>query len=195
MNAKPREAKRASLARLTLTALFAALIAAGAFIAVPLPVSPVPVVLQNMFAALAGLVLGPLSGAAAVALYLAAGAIGLPVFAGASGGFYHFAGPTGGFLAGYLLAALVAGLVAGAPRAGRRTPMRRLALASALALLSVYVPGLLRLKAVLDASWPATLAAGFAPFVIGDALKAALAAALALSLRRNAASVLSASGN
>ncbi|MDR2182111.1 MAG: biotin transporter BioY, partial [Treponema sp.] len=124
-----RTVTRRPLAALSLTALFAALIAAGAFISFPLPFSPVPVVLQNFFAVLSGLVLGPVRGSAAVALYLLAGALGLPVFAGAAGGIAHFAGPTGGFLAGYLLAGLAAGLIAGKPR--KRDSRLRLAAASA----------------------------------------------------------------
>ena len=96
--------KRKTVTALTLTALFAALIAAGTFISIPLPFSPVPIVLQNLFTVLAGLILGPALGAAAVALYLAAGIIGAPVFAGATGGIVRLIGPTGGFLIGYFLA-------------------------------------------------------------------------------------------
>ncbi len=171
----------------TLVALFAALIAAGTFIAFPLPVSPVPIVLQNLFVVLAGLVLGPALGAAAVAVYLLVGAVGAPVFAGATGGFAHFFGPTGGYLAGYLAAALVAGLVAGKPRPEVKTPILALAAAAVLAFLAVYVPGVLRLKAVLGADWSKALAAGFLPFIAGDLVKAAIAVAVAPRLRRLAA--------
>jgi biotin transport system substrate-specific component len=97
-------------------ALFAALISAGAFVSVPLPFSPVPIVLQNFFVVLAGLVLGPLWGAFSVALFLLAGALGVPVFAGASGGIAVFARPTGGFLLGYLPGAFLSGLLAGSPQ-------------------------------------------------------------------------------
>ena len=99
--------------KIVFTALFAAFTAAGAFIAIP--IGPVPIVLQNLFAVLAGLILGSLMGSASVALYLLAGILGLPVFAGGTGGIARFAGPTGGYLPGYLLAALTAGLIAGRP--------------------------------------------------------------------------------
>lgn len=181
---------RRSLARLSLTALFAALTAAGTFISIPLPFTPVPIVLQNMFALLAGLTLGPAAGGAAVGLYLLAGAIGLPVFAGASGGFLHFLGPTGGFLFGYLLSAILAGLIAGAPRAGVKTPMWRLALAAAAGALAVYIPGILQLKAALEASWIEAIAAGFTPFIAGDAVKTVIAALAAQGLRKSAANAL-----
>jgi biotin transport system substrate-specific component len=175
--------KRKTL-HLTLTALFAALIAAGTFIAIPLPFSPVPIVLQNLFALLAGLILGPLHGAAAVGLYLIAGAAGAPVFAGASGGFVHIIGPTGGFLLGYLLSALTAGFIAGPPRGGVKTPLGRIIPAILAGLLVVYVPGVIRLKFALAGPWRQALIVGFVPFIPGDLIKGILAAPIALRLRR-----------
>ena len=80
--------------------LFAALTAVGAFLA--LPIGPVPIVLQNMFVFLAGLLLGSRWGLASVGVYLLAGAVGLPVFAGGLGGLGRLIGPTGGYLIGYL---------------------------------------------------------------------------------------------
>jgi biotin transport system substrate-specific component len=179
---------RRLIVRITFVALFAALVAGGTFIAIPLPFSPVPIVLQNLFIVLAGLVLGPVLGAAAAGLYLLAGALGLPVFAGAVGGAAHFLGPTGGFLAGYFFAALADGLVAGRPRAGT-TPLFRLILASACGFLVVYVPGLLWLYRLMG-NWTAAFAAGFFPFLIGDTLKAAIAVTAASRLRRAAADKL-----
>ncbi|MDR3160758.1 MAG: biotin transporter BioY [Spirochaetaceae bacterium] len=182
--------KRRALTGTTMTALFGALIAAGAFISIPLPFSPVPVVLQNMFAMLSGLVLGPLLGGAAAALYLIAGALGAPVFAGATGGIAHFFGPTGGFLIGYLLASLTAGFIAGRPRADRKTSWVRIILGTGLGLLAVYLPGVIHLKAVLNTSWAGALAAGFIPFIIGDVVKGVVAALIAPRLRRVAADQL-----
>ncbi|MDR2803858.1 MAG: biotin transporter BioY [Treponema sp.] len=183
-------ANRRSLVRVSLTALFAALIAAGTFISIPLPFTPVPIVLQNMFALMAGLTLGPAIGGSAVALYLIAGAIGLPVFAGATGGFVHFFGPTGGFLFGYLFSAILAGLIAGTPQSGKNTPVYRILLAGIAGILIVYVPGVLRLKAVLNVSWAGALATGFTPFIIGDTIKTVIAVIAAGSLRKSAAKAL-----
>lgn len=174
---------RRRITGITAAALFAALIAGGTFVSVPLPFSPVPVVLQNFFAVLAGLTLGPAAGSAAAALFLTAGALGAPVFAGAAGGIAHFAGPTGGFLAGYFLAALTAGLAAGRPRPGRTVSRFRLALGSAAGFLVIYVPGLIRLRYAAG-SWAAALAMGFFPFLAGDAAKAVLAVISAGRLRR-----------
>lgn len=169
--------------RTALVALFAALTAAGTFIAIPIPGSAVPVVLQNLFALLSGLVLGPAMGFAAIAVYLLVGAIGLPVFAGAKGGVAHFFGPTGGYLLGYALCALVAGLVLGRPREGKRSPLYLVAIAAVLGIAAVYVPGVLRLKAVLKADWTKALAVGLFPFIVGDAVKAAIAVLVAGRLR------------
>ena len=173
------------LIRISLSALFAALIAAGTFIAIP--VGPVPIVLQNLFAILAGLILGPLLGGAAVALYLLAGILNFPVFAGASGGIAHFAGPTGGYLPGYLLAAISAGLIAGSPRVNKRTPLPRIIAAVAAAFLIVYVPGVAWLKLSRGLSWERAFMAGFVPFVIGDALKGIAAVIISGRLRKIAA--------
>jgi biotin transport system substrate-specific component len=98
--------------QLALSCLFAALCCAGAFISIPLPAIPVPVVLSNLFAVLAGLLLGPYWGGFSVFLYLVIGALGFPVFSGGTSGLAHFAGPAGGYLAGYLLAAVMAGFIA-----------------------------------------------------------------------------------
>jgi biotin transport system substrate-specific component len=182
-NANPPAAGKAAL-RITLIALFAALIAAGTFVAIPLPFSPAPVTLQNLFAMLAGLCLGPLLGSLSVALYLAAGALGAPVFAGASGGMVRLLGPTGGYLLGYLAAALVAGLAAGRPRTDKHSPAWRLVLAATAGLLVVYVPGLLRLKQLMGLGWVQALVGGFLPFLPGDAAKVVAAALTAPRLRR-----------
>lgn len=98
----------ANLHRLCWLALMAALMAAGALF--HLNLGPVPVTFQDLFVALAGLVLGPRLGFYAVGLYILAGCAGLPVFAGGKAGLGHLIGPTGGYLAGFLALALCAGL-------------------------------------------------------------------------------------
>lgn len=105
-----------SLRRNVVTALLAAALCVMAPVAVPL--GPVPVTLATMGVYLAAALLGPWRGATAVGLYLLLGGIGLPVFAGFSGGFAHLFGVTGGFLWGYLPCAVVVGLLTrwGAPR-------------------------------------------------------------------------------
>ena len=79
---------------------------------VQIPLQPVPITGQTLAVFLVALTLGWRLGGAAVGLYLLEGALGLPVFAGFSGGIAKFAGPTGGFLIGFLVAALAIGWLA-----------------------------------------------------------------------------------
>jgi len=180
-----------TITRLVFTALFAAIIAAGAFIGIP--IGPVPIVLQNLFTLLAGLVLGPALGASAVGLFIVAGALGVPVFAnnGSPMGIARLIGPTGGYYLGYLLGAVVAGLIVGFPRPGKKTPLWRLALAVAAGMLVVYVPGLIRLKWYLGIDWARTFTVGFVPFIIGDTLKGIAAVLITPRLRRIFAQLVS----
>src|SRR5947208_10177796 len=92
---------------------FAAVLAAAAQITMPIPGTPVPITLQPLVVVLAGLMLGPVAGAASMVLYLAAGAAGLPVFAPMGlPGIARFFGPTGGYLFAYPAAAFVTGSLA-----------------------------------------------------------------------------------
>jgi len=152
---------------------FAALIAAGARLAVPLPPSPVPLTLQVPFVLLAGAVLGPRRAAWSLAMYLGAGLAGLPVFA-AGGGPAYLAGPTGGYLAGFLPAAMLAGWLA--RRAGGS--FWRLALALTPGLVVIHVLGAAHL-ALLGADPDTALRFGLLPFLATDALQIAGAASLA----------------
>lgn len=161
-----------SLRRFVLPALFAALIAAAAFIAIPVPGSPVPLVLQNLMAVLAGLILGPLGGGLSVLLFLLLGALGFPVFSGGHGGLVWLAGPTGGYLAGYLVAAVVAGLIA------RDRSLLSSALAAMVGFALILGLGVLRLKALKGSEWAVALAGGLIPFLPGDVIKAVVAALL-----------------
>ncbi len=97
------------LQAMVLTGVFAALLAALSQISLPMP-SGVPVTLQTFAVALCGFVLGARCGAASLGVYLALGAVGIPVFAGFSGGFGVFLGMTGGFLWGFLPMVFLCGL-------------------------------------------------------------------------------------
>jgi len=164
--------------RLTVYAsLFAALTAAGAFMAIP--IGPVPIVLQNFFVFLTGLLLGTRWGLASVSVYLLAGALGLPVFAGGTGGIGRFVGPTGGYLIGYLPAVWIIGWIAGR---GKHRPFFDL-LGMICGALTVYLFGVPWLKALTGMSWTKALAVGMIPFLVGDALKIAAAVPVAKALR------------
>ncbi|WP_422478112.1 biotin transporter BioY [Pleomorphochaeta sp. DL1XJH-081] len=164
------------LRRIIIIALFSALMVAGAYIAIP--VGPVPITLQTMFVLLAGILGGRRIGAASVAVYLALGAIGLPVFSGGVGGFGHFAGPTGGFLLSWLIAAPLAGLCTdiGFRKANQDDKVTKgqllwIILGATVATIVLYAIGIPYLKTVLDISWGKSLAIGLIPFLPGDLLK------------------------
>jgi len=154
--------------------LFAALISVGAYIAIPIPGTPVPIVLQNMFILLAGFILGPWWGLASVVFYLLLGAMGLPVFSGGTGGLVKLAGPTGGYLFGFIPGVVSFGLVS---RLGKHAWYFNL-MAGVIGMAIVYVFGVARLKAVLDVDWTKALAMGLVPFIPGDIAKIIVASIL-----------------
>lgn len=156
--------------------------AIAARLAVPLPVGPVPMTLQPLFVILAGAVLGPWTGAAAMTAYVAVGAAGAPVFSGGGAGVAWLMGPTGGYLLAYPAAAFAVGLVAGT-RPGRPYAVRLLAGLS-LGVAVMYVGGLSQLW-ILTRQEPAVLLAqGVLPFLVGDILKVLIAAVLVLGFAR-----------
>ena len=157
--------QKAKKAKSVLTALFAALICAGCFIQIPIA-GMIPVVLQDMLAILAGLILGPLYGTLAVFIFLLLGCIGLPVFSGAGGLAAITEGPTGGFLTGYLLGALAGGLIAGKKSS---VGWLRLSLAAAAANLTVFLCGAFRFSMLFPESDVWALAV--LPFLPGTVLK------------------------
>ncbi len=141
---------------------------------VSLPMWPVPATLQTLAVLLLGALGGSRLGAASVALYLAEGAMGLPVFAHGTGGLAVLAGPTAGYLAGFLPAAWLAGL------AGRGVARQALVLTAAHLLL--FVPGVAWLAGFVG--WERAVMAGFVLFVPGTVVKTALALAVLRAVRR-----------
>jgi len=157
---------------LSLALMGSAIMAASA--QVSLPMWPVPATLQTLAALLIGALAGPRLGAAAIALYLAEGALGLPVFAHGTGGPAVLMGPTAGFLLGFLLSAAIAGRATGGAL--------RQATTLTLAHLAVFVPGVLWLSTFvgMEKAWMA----GFVLFIPGTLVKTALAFVTLRALRR-----------
>ncbi len=137
------------------------------------PFWPVPMTMQPYVVLVLGMALGPRLGPAAVALYLAEGALGLPVFAGTPEkgiGLAYMAGPTGGYLAGFLLAAALTGRLS-ALGVDRR-PLGAL-LAALAGMAVIYACGLAWLSTLIGTQKAVQF--GAAPFLLGDALKVLLA--------------------
>jgi biotin transport system substrate-specific component len=147
------------------------LLAASAKVQVPF--YPVPMTLQSLAVLVIGAAYGARLAAATVALYLAEGLIGLPVFAGFVAGPAYMAGPTGGYLVGFLAAAALVGWLA---ERGWDRDWLRLIAAMILGHVALFAPGFLWLAAPLgvERAW----AVGVAPFYAATALKTLLAAAL-----------------
>jgi len=160
---------------LSLSALFAALTAAGALVAVPLPFSPVPVTLQTLFTYLAALLLGCKLAALSQLVYVLLGCAGLPVFAGMRGGIGVLLGPTGGYLLGFVVGALAGGIVAEAGPPSRK----RLLLSTVLATAVIYALGALWLAVAAGLDLLRATLIGVVPFVPGDVAKALIAVEVA----------------
>ena len=121
---------------MAMTAMFTALITAGAYIRIPVPVCPFT--LQFLFTTLAGLILGKNRGAAASALYVALGLAGLPVFTG-GGGLAYVLQPTFGYLIGFIAGSYITGAIA---RSGK-ADTRRLLTGCFAGLAVVYALGMI----------------------------------------------------
>ncbi|MDR2860216.1 MAG: biotin transporter BioY [Elusimicrobiota bacterium] len=185
--------KNKNITQTAFIALFAALISISCFIAVPVGALGVPIVLQNMIVILAGAVLG-IRGAAAVLLFMAAGILGLPVFAGGRSGLAPFFAPAGGYLIGYFFSALFAGIVLGKPAVTEKLNAVRyikIAVIIFISFLIIYIFGTARLAqiimdtkqiAFLQSIKPAIFA-GVLPYIIGDFIKLIILIPLSAKLR------------
>ncbi|MDJ1014916.1 MAG: biotin transporter BioY [Paracoccaceae bacterium] len=142
-----------------------------------IPMWPVPLTMGTFAVLTIGAAYGPRLGLATILGYMAVGALGFNVFAGSSAenyGLAYMTGGTGGYLVGYVLAALALGVFA---RAGWDRSMGRMAAAMLIGNAIIYIPGLLWLGQLYGWDQP-ILAWGLTPFLLGDALKLALAALL-----------------
>ena len=144
---------------------------------ISVPFWPVPMTLQTGAVMLIGAAYGWRLGVATVVLYLAEGAAGLPVFQGTPQqgiGLAYMLGPTGGYLIGFAVAAFIVGALA---ERGFDRNVFRLFAAMVVADAVVFVLGLLWLGSVIGWDKP-VLQFGLYPFLLGDAVKIALAACL-----------------
>lgn len=157
-----------------------ALMAVAAKINVPM--IPVPMTMQTFAVLVIAMAYGWRLAGATLLVYLAEGAVGLPVFAG-GGGIAYMAGPTGGYLLGFFVAAVTVGWLA--ERGWDRNPLTTFA-ANAIGTALIFALGLLWLAQVIAMAqgigymeaMPAAVAAGVTPFLIGAVVKCALAAAV-----------------
>ena len=148
----------------------AGLVGLAAQVSLPLPGTPVPVTGQTFAVLLTGAALGARRAALSLGLYLAAGAVGMPWFAEGSSG---TGAPSFGYIVGFVLAAALVGHLAG--RGWDRTPARTV-VTMALGTAVIYAVGVPWLAVALGVDAAEAVKLGLRPFLIGDALKIALAA-------------------
>ncbi len=160
------------------------MLAGSAFVALSaqlqVPLWPVPMTGQTFAVLIVGVAYGWRLGAATLLLYMAEGAMGIPVFAKAAAGPAVLMGPTGGYIMGFILAAAIIGYLA---ERGWDRNVWSMALAMAIGNLAIYLLGLPWLAVYLagvgvEQPVAAAIAGGLTPFLLGDALKLALAACL-----------------
>jgi biotin transport system substrate-specific component len=140
---------------------------------IQLPMWPVPMTMQTLAVLLVGAALGLKRGALSLSLYLALGAAGLPVFASAK----SLTGvlPTAGYIVGFVAAAALVGFLAS--KGFSSTPVK-VAFSFAVGSLVIYAFGVLGLMFALGLDLTTAISVGVIPFLIGDLVKAAAAAAL-----------------
>lgn len=137
-------------------------------------IGPVPITGQTLGVLLIGASYGLRLGGLTNLAYLLIGGLGLGVFQGGASGWAYLAGPTGGYLVGFVLAATLVGFLA---QRGWDKQVSTTALAMLLGNLVIYAVGLLWLSRFAP-DWATTLQWGLLPFIAGDIIKIAVAAAL-----------------
>ncbi|MFC7204874.1 biotin transporter BioY [Haloferax namakaokahaiae] len=164
-------------------ALFAALMGASAYVSFPNPLSPIPVTMQVLVVFLAGIFLGPVWGGASMVLYLVAGSLGAPVFAGGSAGFGALVGPTGGYLLAYPVAAVVTGAVVhnGVTLGDYRVSTVRLVGAMVAGTAVIYALGTIGFALVQGIGLGAAFWVASAAFIPAEAFKIAAAVGIVRS--------------
>jgi len=169
---------------LALVASFTALIAVCSYAAaIPVGGAGVPITLQTFAVLLTGLVLGPLRGFLAVAVYYVLGIAGLPVFAEHSAGASAFTGPTAGYLYTFALAAVVAGAIVRYPLQRHRTRAIFVFIAALAATVVNHLGGVVGLRIVLGLDWHKAFTVD-ASYWVGDVVKGAVAAIVAAEVHR-----------
>ena len=163
------------LRRRIITALFAALLCILAPLSVP--VGAVPISMGSFCVAVLALITGRRCTMMAILLYVALGAVGLPVFAGFTGGGHVLVGPTGGYLFGYIPMALVISAVS-----GKRPSAVREVLGLIAGQMVCYGFGVVWYVFCANVPISAAIAVGVLPFLLFDAVKIAAAEALNLAL-------------
>ncbi len=175
---KQKNSSKNAVKDLVFTAMFAALIAVCSILSIP--IGEVPITLQTFAVCLAAAMLGWKRGTLSVLIYVLLGAVGVPVFAGMTGGVGILAGPTGGYIIGFIPAALIIGLAA--DKWERKA--LPLTVAMVLGVLVCYLIGTIWFMVVTGMGIGESLMLCVVPFLIPDGVKIALAMILSNRLSK-----------
>jgi biotin transport system substrate-specific component len=170
-----------SAKEMTLTGLFTALTAIGAFIS--LPFGPVPITLQTLFVLLGGVVLGPKLGALSQIVYVILGLVGIPIFTGLSGGLQSIMKPSFGFLLGFIVAAYVVGTIV-----NFKLEFKRVLFATVVGTMITYLIGLPYMYFIMNRvlnmglTFYEVFKLGCLMFIPGDVIKLTVASLVGIKL-------------
>jgi len=171
---------------LTQIAVFTAVLCVFSPLTFTLPISPVPIVIVNLFIYIFSVVLGSKKALLGFFVHLLLGAVGLPVFSYWNSGVGHIFGPTGGYLIGYVFCLLGASL---GNELGEKISHNKIVKTAILTLGMVvgtflcYLVGSIWLAYLNDLDFYAAVVAGVIPFIPGDAVKIVIAVILSSSLK------------
>ena len=157
--------KTLTIRQMVMTAMMTAIMCVLAPLSIP--IGPVPISLATFIVYLSAYVLGPKLATLSVLVYLILGFVGVPVFAGYTGGAAKIMGPTGGYLVGYIFLAAIAGYII------HRSNEKPVLSAGAMLIgtLVLYTMGTAWLMYSASMDLPAALMAGMIPFIPGDIAK------------------------
>ncbi|GFP76163.1 biotin transporter BioY [Clostridium fungisolvens] len=156
-------------------ALFATLISVFGYISIPLPFSPVPLTGQTLMIMLVGCVLTPLQAGLSLITFIFMGIIGLPVFSGGASGIGVIIGSNGGYLMGFLIGSVVISLIK-----NKNSSILSMISANIIGgIVVVYILGVLWLSYITGMGVYRAFIVGALPFIIGDLIKAVVAAIVA----------------
>lgn len=164
---------------MTTIALMSALLCIIGPLSIPLPFTPVPIVLTNLIIYLSCCILGAKKGTLSVLIYILIGLIGLPVFSGFAGGFSKLAGPTGGYLIGYFFCAIITGLFV----EKFEDKIYMYAIGMILGTLLCYTFGTIWLAKQMNSTFVQAFSIGVLPYIIGDSLKILFGTLLGFKIR------------
>lgn len=170
--------KKLSVKSMILMGMFAAVLAVLSIIEIPMP-SGVPITLQTFAVALCGFVLGHQLGAGSAAIYLAIGAVGVPVFSGGSGGFGALFGVTGGFIFGFISMAFLCGLAV-----KQKNMVLKVVLCLA-GLASCHILGILQFSFITKTSLLQSALLVSVPYLVKDILSMVGAYVGAIAVRKS----------